>query len=106
MTSAYERALHMPPGSSKTVRSASAGPDSTISHSISKDTDVTVLRERAGVKPRLGAVCVRLRGARIGAVGGSPVAVPTSQLAARETSASGPWRWPWLADARQCHVAM
>src|SRR4051794_3649620 len=35
ITSAYERALHIPPGSSSTVRSASAGPDSTTSHLVS-----------------------------------------------------------------------
>ena len=32
ITSAYERALHIPPGSSSTARSALAGPDSTTSH--------------------------------------------------------------------------
>src|SRR5258705_830947 len=34
INSAYERALHIPPGSSSTVCSASAGPDSTSSHSV------------------------------------------------------------------------
>src|SRR4051794_19128316 len=33
ITSAYERALHIPPGSSKTVCLAPTAPDSTISHS-------------------------------------------------------------------------
>jgi hypothetical protein len=32
MTSAYERALHIPPGSSNTVRSAAGGPDPMLSH--------------------------------------------------------------------------
>ena len=35
ITSAYERALHIPPGSSSTVRSAAVGPDSTSSHRVS-----------------------------------------------------------------------
>src|SRR3954454_4229993 len=35
ITSAYERALHIPPGSSKTVCLAPTAPDSTISHSRS-----------------------------------------------------------------------
>src|SRR5947207_3445434 len=35
ITSAYERALHIPPGSSSTVCSAPPGPDSTTSHSVS-----------------------------------------------------------------------
>lgn len=35
ITSAYERALHIPPGSSKTVCAAPAGPDSTISQLVS-----------------------------------------------------------------------
>src|SRR3954471_24643162 len=39
MTSAYERALHIPPGSSSTVCSAPAGPDSTTSHSVSTRAD-------------------------------------------------------------------
>src|SRR4051812_13549841 len=34
ITSAYERALHIPPGSNSTVRSASAGPDLTMSQSV------------------------------------------------------------------------
>src|SRR4051812_42067898 len=40
MTSAYERALHIPPGSSKMVCSAPAGPDSTISHSVSTASSI------------------------------------------------------------------
>src|SRR3954467_15640844 len=39
ITSAYERALHIPPGSSSTVCSAPAGPDSTSSHSVSTRAD-------------------------------------------------------------------
>src|SRR5207247_2601362 len=39
ITSAYERALHAPPGSSSTVCSAPAGPDSTSSHSVSTRAD-------------------------------------------------------------------